>query len=144
VSGVRKFKMMPENNIKENLSKTYVRAICSKAGYGIASDENDLGSDITIRDILRRGSGKLVYSGFNLDIQLKSTCNCREDENNITYDIRNKNYNDLVNIDNNATPKILVVFIMPENSEDWVNQDTGSLILKKCAYWIYLGGKTTG
>jgi len=133
--------MMPENNIKENLSKTYIRAICSKAGYGIASDEQDYGSDMTAKDVLRRESGRFVYSGFNLDIQIKSTCNCREDKKNIIYDVRNKNYNDLVSTDNNATQKILIVFIMPKNPEDWLNQDTESLVLKKCAYWIYLGGK---
>jgi len=53
---------MPENNIKENLSKAYVRAICSRAGYSIASDENDFGSDITVRDILRRDGRKFVFA----------------------------------------------------------------------------------
>ena len=35
----------------------------------------------------------------------------------------------------------LVVFIMPKNKDEWLNQDINSLILKKCAYWVYLGGK---
>lgn len=133
--------MMQENDIKEGLSKSYVRAICNHAGYGISSDEPDIGCDLTVKDVLRRDSGRFVYSGINLDLQIKSTCSHREDADSIIYDLRNKNYNDLIDVKSHATKKILVVFIMPKNKDEWLSQDINSLILKKCAYWVYLGGK---
>ena len=96
---------------------------------------------LPVKDVLRRDSGRFVYSGINLDLQIKSTCSHREDADSIIYDLRNKNYNDLIDVKSHATKKILVVFIMPKNKDEWLSQDINSLILKKCAYWVYLGGK---
>jgi len=138
------YSMLPDNDIKEELSKAYVQAICSMAGYGHGFDPRDLGVDIIIKDIKKRlVSNRIVYSGYNLGIQLKSTTisNCRENATHIAYDLRNKNYNDLADTDV-GTKRILVLFILPNDKPSWLVQDIQSLILKKCAYWFYLEGQS--
>ena len=132
--------MLQENDIKEGISKAYVRDICNSAGYNLSTDDKDYGFDITVKDIIKRDGNRFVYSGHNLDIQLKSTTNIRKNNFKIIYDLKNKNYNDLINTDC-ATPRILVVLCLPDDSEDWVKQDINSLVIKNCAFWYYLGGK---
>jgi len=133
--------MLPDNHIKEGLSRAYVKAICNYAGCGIALDEMDFGDDLTIKKLTKRKSGRVYSTGHRIDIQLKSTINYREDKENIIYDLRNKNYNDLVIITKTGTKKILVLLILPRDKREWINQDINSLVLKKCAYWCSLGGK---
>jgi hypothetical protein len=138
-------KMLPENDIKEGLSRAYLKAICNHAGYSIGVDEKDFGIDLTIKDIEKRPSGRTFSSGVDLNIQIKSTCRWRESSDGkfITYDLKNKNYNDLAIRINNATKRILVVLLLPKEKENWINQDVESLMIKKCAYWYYLGGQPT-
>ena len=135
--------MLPENDIKEGISKAYVKAICNSAGYSLSIDEKDFGDDITIKEIECRGTGKTCPSGHCIALQIKSTTinHIRDDGNFITYDLRNKNYNDLINNLDTATKKILIVLVLPINKNEWVSQNIESLIIKKCAYWIYLGGR---
>lgn len=35
--------------------------------------------------------------------------------------------------------KILILLCMPENKKEWVEQGVEALLLKKCAYWLWLG-----
>ena len=134
--------MLPENYIKEGISRAYVKAICNRAGYNIAVDESDFGIDLTVREVEERESGRIWTNGICLDIQIKSSTDCRESENELIYPLRNKNYNDLITITTkSATKKILVVFQLPTNNLNWINQDIDSLIIKKCAFWTYLGGR---
>ena len=103
--------MLPENDIKESLSIAYVKAICGMAGFVYSQDSKDYGFDITIKDVVKRPSGKYYLPGYNIDIQIKATTNYENQENNIKYRIRNKNYNDLA--DNNpGTPRIFVLLIL--------------------------------
>ncbi len=132
--------MLPENKIEEGLSQAYVKAICAMAGYNTAKDENDYGIDLTIKDVEQRLSGRTTNSGFDIDVQIKATKNFREDDSSISYDLRNKNYNDLVDT-KPATPRILVVLCLPEQKDEWLCQNLDSLILKRCAYWRYLSGQ---
>jgi len=139
------FTMLPENDIKEGISKAYVKTICNSAGYSLSIDEKDFGDDITIKEIECRSTGKTCPSGHCVAVQIKCTTinHIREDGNFLTYDLRNKNYNDLINNVNTATKKILIVLILPTDKREWVSQDIESLIIKKCAYWIYLGGRNS-
>ncbi|MBI4146122.1 DUF4365 domain-containing protein [Candidatus Woesearchaeota archaeon] len=136
--------MITDNDIKEGLSKAYVKAVCNMAGYIIAADENDYGFDLTVRDVTVRaragGGQRFVPSGHNLDVQLKATADFRKEAGQIVYRLDNKNYNDLVDT-SAGTPRILVVLCMPDNRTEWINQDVNSLIIKECAFWVYLGGR---
>ena len=50
-----------------------------------------------------------------------------------------KNYNDLVRTDI-GTPRILIVYSMPKDQEEWINTSKEFMILKKCAWWLSLKG----
>jgi hypothetical protein len=131
--------MLDDNVIKEALSFSYVRTISYYAGYSAGKPEYDYGIDLTIKDIEKRPSGRTFESGIRLDAQLKSTVTFQETASEIIYDLRNKNYNDLI-ITSSATPRILVLLCLPREKGEWVKQDVDSLIMKKCAFWKYLGG----
>ncbi len=40
-----------------------------------------------------------------------------------------------------AVPKILIVILLPENPQEWVNHSEAELCLRKCGYWLSLKGK---
>lgn len=132
--------MLQENTIKEALSLSYIKAISYYAGYTAGKSEFDYGVDLTIQDIETRPSGRTYESGIRLGIQLKSTENFRETESEIIYDLKNKNYNDLIAA-STATPRILVLLCLPDQKREWIKQDVNSLIMKKCAFWKYFGGE---
>jgi hypothetical protein len=136
--------MLPENNIKAGLSCSYLKAVANIAGYPVRFTEPDadFGIDATIAELLVRKSGRTFESGKNLLIQLKSTTisHIRENDTEIIYDLRNKNYNDLTYADA-LTPKILVLFVMPNEKDTWLTHHIEMLVLKKCAYWTYLASK---
>ena len=136
--------MLPENNIKAGLSYSYLKAVANIAGFPINFKEpdTDFGIDATVAELLVRPSGRTFESGKNLLIQLKATTlnHIRETESEIVYDLKNKNYNDLTYADI-LTPKILVLFVMPNEKEDWLIHHIEMLVLKKCAYWAYLASK---
>ena len=134
--------MLTENDIKEALSRAYVQAICCMGGYN-STDAKDYGFDFTIKGILQRSSGKCCSSGLNLDIQLKATTNYEINDTHLKYSLKNKNYNDLAQNMDGGTKRILVVLLLPNDRQEWLNQDVDSLIIKRCAYWTSLEGLPT-
>ena len=135
--------MLPDTGIQEGLSCSYIKAIANVAGYPIDFPKTDFGTDAFIYELKNRESGRITNAGAYpsvLFVQIKSTHNFRESKMHISYDLKNKNYNDLVDT-STFTPKILVVLCMPENKSEWLKHSVEELILKKCAYWTYLGGQ---
>lgn len=135
--------MLPENDIKEGLSKAYVKAVANSSGYPInfAEQGADFGIDATITEVVERIGGRNYDNGLNLQIQIKSTTerNVRTTDNEIIYDLSNKNYNDLVQKEV-YSPRILILLVLPDEKEEWLTHSIERLILKKCAYWTYLRG----
>mgnify|MGYP001595810752 FL=1 len=131
--------MLTENDVKEALSRSYVQAICCMGGYNYGTDAKDYGFDFTIKEILRRPSGKHCPSGLNLEIQIKATTDYKLSKTEVEYKLRNKNYNDLA-MKSDATKRILVILLLPIEKAEWLKQDAEALIMKKCAYWCYLEG----
>ena len=37
--------------------------------------------------------------------------------------------------------KILVIILLPDNPEEWVNQSEKELCLRRCGYWLSLKGQ---
>ena len=52
------------------------------------------------------------------------------------YDLKVKNYNDLVK--KVMTPRLLGLLVLPENLDDWVKIEPDKMILKKCMYFVSL------
>ena len=135
--------MLTEQHIKEGLSRAYVSAIVNKAGMdcGLEATQFDYGIDGCISDVRIGKNGRRSSSGFKIDFQLKSTINYRFENDEVIYKIEVKNYNDLIE-ENVGTPRILILYVLPENDEEWVSTTEERLILKNCAWWCSLKGKT--
>ena len=57
----------------------------------------------------------------------------------IRYPLKVKNYNDLRK--NALVPRILVVLLVPENLEDWLQQSEAEMCMRNSAYWMSLPGQ---
>ena len=125
--------MLPDTEIQKEMSEAYLRAVVFRAGFDLYEPKNDRGIDGTIGDPNRRGRGV-----DRIDYQLKSTTRYEIRDANIIYDLRVENYNQLV-IETDV-PRVLILYLMPSDSDQWLSHSVDELILRKCAYWVSLMG----
>ena len=118
---------------EEALSCIYVRAVAARAGYttSVSSPDQD-GVDPRVQ------AGGEMRSAF--DLQLKATINLkRKDDSHIRYPLKNRNYN-LLRIET-KTPRLLVVFDLPNDEGRWMTITADELVLRHRAYWFNLRGR---
>ena len=126
---------------QESVSLSYFSAVAAKANalMNLRNRDEDGIDAIISKDIEINGQEinsslafqvKSVYSKSNYSIN---------GNGDIVYSLKVKNYNDLVKKAN--LERYLVVLILPEDSEEWVNQNSEELTIKKCMYYISLSGK---
>lgn len=128
--------MLDENILKEKLSIAVIQSICAQAGYPVEITTVDTGLDGTIIDVVYDNINKFQPTGGELKFQAKSTHNIRTYPDYIAYDLRNKNYNIL--IQRRAMPMILILFVLPEDRRMWLNISEDYIKVCKCAYWVDL------
>jgi len=130
--------MLPENFIKEKISIAYVNAISTIKSFSMEI----ISADFDSVDVSIRGKRKLVEESIwespIIDLQLKATSKPKIIKENIHFDLPVKNYNDLIG--NTATPRLLIVLVLPESKEEWVEHTLEYLMIKKCAYYLNLFG----
>ncbi|NJL78077.1 MAG: DUF4365 domain-containing protein [Richelia sp. RM2_1_2] len=130
---------MDINIQKEEFSYAYIYAVVSAAGYScqIASRPMDIGGI----DIIISGEEKeFTLYPPRLEVQVKSTSTAVIDNEFVRYPLKLKNYNELRK-SKTLVPKILVVVLLPDNPEEWVNQSEEELCLRRCGYWLSLKGQ---
>lgn len=122
---------MSPNFIQEQLSWAYVRAVIFRAGYLLTIPiVDDHGIDGTV------GS---YAGGINrVDFQLKATTQHQVGSDSISYDLRVQNYNQLIKDDD--LPRVLILFIMPDDASEWLTQTQEELCMRECAYWVSFMG----
>ena len=133
---------MTKEHIKEAISLRYIELIAAYNGFKTTSSFPDYGTDLSIIEVGYRnekGHQRLRETGRELKLQLKATTvNSIIEENNIIkYDLETKNFNDIVERKDYAYPLILILFVLPNNNEEWINISDQELIVKKCAYWYF-------
>ena len=127
---------------EEQLGLAHIFTLASIEKLTFDQPRNDIDSiDATIQaiDISEEG---VRQSKPRVDIQLKSTIKLEsnsDDPNNFFFDLPIKNYNDLRD-PNIMTPRLLVVYKLPRNQEEWVQHTEEYLKTCKCAYWCSLKG----
>jgi len=133
---------MTEEQIKEALSNNYIGTLASVEGFKLTKATDTGGVDYSVsRDLVVTnafGEKRYIQAGNYIDIQLKSTTTKRiiESVDTIQFDLEAKSYNDLImRRDHGAAPLILVVFILPQATHDWVEVDEMNLMLRHRAYW---------
>ena len=131
--------MLTLDHIKEGLSRAYIAAVAHRAGFNMSLSAFDYGMDGTFIDIKLR-NGRYVESGFKIDFQAKASQECTFDTVHCSFQLKNKNYNDLADPDT-GTPRVLILLSLPENDTDWLSVTVDQLAMKKAAWWISLKGK---
>lgn len=131
--------MLIKSHRQESLSRAYIQAIAGRCGMNCSLRDFDYGIDVTLHEITLR-KNRYVETGFNLDVQAKSTGNAVLHEEHIQFDLAVKNYDDLRDSDV-GTPQILVVLVMPAEEAQWTTMTEDQLLLRKCAYWLSLKGR---
>ena len=127
---------MALQNRMEQFSHAYIRAVCSVAGFAVGRPEVDDDSvDLTV---YCRGPRGTVRSP-RLDLQAKSTSRAEFASDRLAFDLKQKNYNDL-RWEDVAVPRILVVVVLPERTDEWLEQDPERMLLRRCGYWCSLRG----
>lgn len=129
--------MITTQHIEEDLSKAYVMAIGAKAGYSVDLDRShDYTVDGTFHEIIIFENQR-NESGYSIDFQLKASKNCIIEKDYIKYDFDANTYNYFLRRVNskNSTPFILILLVLPDKPEEWLNITEESLILKKACYW---------
>ncbi len=110
----------------------YVRSVLSRAGLSLFIPVVDYhGIDGTIVDPERRGMNRI-------DFQIKATTRYGIGDAAISYDLRVEDYNRLISDD--GVPRILILFIMPDDEDEWLAQGEEEMCLRKCSYWVSLMG----
>ena len=123
---------MSTNLVQEQLSLAYVQAVIFRAGFNL--------SELRVDDHGIDGTIKSYSTGINrVDFQLKSTVNYELKDEHVVYDLNADNYNVLVAAD--GIPAILILFVMPEDCDRWLEQSEDELRLRHCAYWLSLEGQ---
>jgi len=124
---------------QESLSRAYIQAIASRCGLNCSFRAFDYGIDVTVLEIKRRDN-EYVETGFNLDIQAKSTFRATVTDGDVLYDMEVKTYNNLRDPEV-GTPRILVLLVQPESETDWTEMTEEELRIRRCAYWLSLKGQ---
>jgi Domain of unknown function (DUF4365) len=127
---------MDLNQRKEQFSDAYVKAVAAVAGYAwykpsVDDDSIDLGL------AMRGGAGK-IHSP-RLEIQLKCHAAATPTEDEFSFRLNLKNYDDLRN-PRAQIRRILVVVLVPDDLEDYLDETESQLSLRRCAYWLNLAG----
>ena len=115
---------------KERLSLVYVKALAARAGFATSVPEPDRDSvDLRIQARGRRRPA--------LDLQLKATAALGEPQAGfLSFRLAIKNYGDL-RVET-QTPRLLVVFELPQDESRWMTVTAEELVLRRRAYWLSL------
>ncbi len=129
-----------QNAKKEEFSYAYVHTVASVAGYSVEIKRrlmDNAGIDLTIE--VPGEMGEVLFPKF--DAQVKCTSSLEGVyENYISFSLKAKNYNRLVHL-NPLVPQLLILVIVPEDLNEWLNVCEEGTLIKKCSYWMSLKGE---
>ena len=124
---------LPMNQRKSRLSLACIEAVASQAGYQVVEIKVDNDSvDGTF------------FGDFGLrpriDFQAKATARALvKSDGQIHYPLPKKNYDDL-RIET-IIPRILIIMLMPDEPDDWIEQTDEMLCVRNGIYWKSIKGE---
>jgi Domain of unknown function (DUF4365) len=130
---------MSENEQKQQLSVAYVHAVAARAGY--ACEVNRVDDDSVDLMVAARGMvhSQSILRSPRLELQLKATSQSLLRDEHLAFPLPMKNYDDLRC--ETLIPRLLVVLLLPEDPNGWLEQTEDQMISRRCAYWTSLLGK---
>jgi hypothetical protein len=125
---------MDLNARQEQFANAFLVTIAAVAGFTVTKPDVDHDSvDWTIASRLPRRP--------KIDIQMKSRRVEDTDKDDlIRYDLKRKNYDDLILTDL-LTPRLLFLVLVPPDIGNWLELTPDQLVLRRCAYWVSLAGQ---
>lgn len=123
---------MTPNQQMEQFSLAYIRAVAANAGCQVTRPEVDTDS---VDGVLMTSFGRRP----RIDFQAKSTSQDVLSGNSLHFPLSVKNYEELRA--DTRTPRILIVLLMPQETDEWTNQTHQEFCLRHCAYWLCLEGR---
>ena len=125
---------IPPEHMKERLSVSYVSAVAAKAGVACRlTTQPEYGTDAHLVKVIKLPNGKYRDTGYIINCQIKATTTSEVRGDNIIYDMDVDDYNKLAEWEGGLC--ILVLFCLPQDTEDWLSLNEHELVLKKCCYW---------
>jgi hypothetical protein len=131
--------LLIKSHRQERLSRAYIQAIAAYCGLSYLSRETDYGLDLSLYEVAIQ-DGYYAETGYQLDVQVRSTTAASLDNEHVRYDLKVKTYNDLRPVQI-LVPRLLVVYVLPEDEAEWLSWSEEHLILRRTAYWLSLAGK---
>jgi hypothetical protein len=135
--------MLTDQNIQAELSYAYLHAVASRAGFSCEYRNRHLdgaGVDATITEDGRKLADDSILTSFAVDIQLKATYrDLPQPDSRISYSLTIPHY-DKLRLEEVASPRLLVLLRLPQDSEEWLRITGDALVAKRCAHWASLRG----
>lgn len=128
--------MMDINQQKEQFSRAYVKAVATVAGFSLFDPTVD---DDSVDVLIAQKGGKGTVRSPRIDLQLKCTSRNLINDGEIKFPLSIKNYDDL-RPENVQVPRILVVIVVPDDVQSWLEQTENKLSMYHCGYWKSLRG----
>jgi hypothetical protein len=131
---------LPENALKELLSRGFLRLVASHSGFIVGADELDFGTDLSLSHVhayeIDDDRTRYAKSGFTIEVQLKATCERQVEvtDGTLKYDLKASNYNDLVRRQRGNIPLVFVLFVLPDDPATWLGVAESELTLRRCGY----------
>ena len=122
---------MTPNLQMEQRSLVVVRAVAADAGYQVIRPEPDADS---VDGVLMARFGRRP----RIEFQAKATARNLIRGDSLRFPLPVKNYDELRLA--SWTPRILVVALMPDETEQWLSQTDDELCLHSSVYWASLAG----
>ena len=120
---------------QEQFSIAYISALAATLGFNPGTFKVDDDSiDISFKS---KGYSGKVRRNPQIDIQLKCTKAKPNKDGVLPFPLPVKNYNDLRDEYQN-NPTYLVVLIVPENENNWIENRENDMLLRNKAYWFSL------
>lgn len=122
---------------KEQFSLAYARAVAAVAQISVCEPVVD---DDSIDLIFQKRGGGGVVRSPRVEVQVKCTDAATITATHIVYPLKLKNYEELRPVDV-LVPRILIVVVVPDDLNDWLDHTEQELALRKCGYWVSLRGQ---
>lgn len=125
---------------KEDISISYISAICAAAGiaYEIVRHDED-STDGLFKKAIPLVDGMIFDAQLRIQLKCTSSPSQYKDFGTwISYRLKKKNYDDLRR--NGTCPIILGVLILDGGPEQWIHWSEEELMIHGCMYWKNLSG----
>lgn len=131
---------MTEAQIKEAISKEFLRILANGHGFKVSEPPTDHGVDMVVTPVTIRATAtgsRYLDSPHKLDFQLKATtpASIIDGPDDIRYDLESKTFNDLVVRRDEFLPLHLILVVLDLAPPACISIDAAQLSIMGKAFW---------